>query len=500
MTIDASVTKRAPWAALFLLGCGGPRAEPPGGSGTVMVPGDAAMEAAADTTPAATDVAAEAAVDRPPPRDAPAVSCEPGALDLLLVIDNSNSMAENQANLARNLGVLLSSLLTPPTTIDPMTGMPRPRYPAVQNLRVGVASTDLGTPGSSVPSCSDGDVGDDGRLNPIRNGFALRAHPPWSTARPGVRPARCTTDREQYPAFLRFASGMSAADFSEDVVCNAYLSLGGCGLEQPLEAAYRALVVHGATSNAGFLRDEASLGIVLLTDEDDGSVRDCRNAEPGAPCADALSVYDSTSRAWASADLNLRFYLYAPGGAQDPTWPIDRYVDPRDPSRGFPSLKPGHPERVFFSAIIGVPINPPMRGDAVDWAALLGSNPDGSDGYVGMSAEGPVSMRQRNQDPACSARVVPSCRREGSTASTSCDAAAQYYAWPARRVAQVARRFAETWGTGAVTSICRNDYSAAFANLLGARGCPSPADASTPDAAVDAAPRDVAPSDVNASQ
>jgi hypothetical protein len=83
-----------------------------------------------------------------------------------------------------------------------------------------------------------------------------------------------------------------------------------------------------------------------------------------------------------------------------------------------------------------------------------------------MSAEGPISMRQRNMDPACSTRVVPACRREGSTMATTCDPAAQYFAWPSRRVVQVARRFAERYQNGTVSSICRNDYSSALQQIV----------------------------------
>jgi len=92
--------------------------------------------------------------------------------------------------------------------------------------------------------------------------------------------------------------------------------------------------------------------------------------------------------------------------------------------------------------------------------------PDGSDGYTGMSAEGPISMRQRNMDPACSTRVVPACRREGSTMATTCDPAAQYFAWPSRRVVQVARRFAERYQNGTVSSICKNDYRGALQQIV----------------------------------
>ena len=50
-------------------------------------------------------------------------------------------------------------------------------------------------------------------------------------------------------------------------------------------------------------------------------------------------------------------YLYQSGSAQDPTWPLDRYIDVSDPSRGFLGLKPGHPEKVVFAAITGAPIH-----------------------------------------------------------------------------------------------------------------------------------------------
>ena len=66
------------------------------------------------------------------------------------------------------------------------------------------------------------------------------------------------------------------------------------------------------------------LGIVVLTDEDDGSVRDCRYQERGdpdgdcrAPRGDGLGVYNTTDDRWAGADLNLRFYRYTPDAYPD---------------------------------------------------------------------------------------------------------------------------------------------------------------------------------------
>ncbi len=403
-------------------------------------------------------------------------------VDVLFEVDNSNSMAENQANLARNFNTLIDQLVNPP--VNPMTM--RPDHPPVKSLHVGIISSDLGTPGSVVPSCANSDTGDDGLLNPIKSGLAIRTHQPWTTAPPGRRPMRCTNDPNQYPSFLTFTSvatggtpATNATEFRDDFVCNAYLSTGGCGLEQQLESAYRALVVRNpravpgnTDANAGFVRDNAVLAIVMVTDEEDGSVRDCRFAEAGVPCTDAVGVFDVLSPDWSSSDLNLRFYMYTPGSRQDPTWPIDRYIDPARPNRGFTSLKPGRPDLVVFSAIAGVPLNLPMRAlpsgtsMEVDYDALLGRMPDGSDGYTGASAEGPISMRQRNMDPMCSTRVVPACRREGSAPATTCDSAAQYTAAPSRRIVEVVRRFANGYNNGTLHSVCANDYTPALTQIV----------------------------------
>lgn len=398
------------------------------------------------------------------------------SVDLLFVVDNSNSMAAYQQRLGAQFRVLIDQLVAP--AADPATG--QPARPPVKSLRVAVVSSDLGTPGANVGSCSvSPDVGDDGLLNPVRAGRAMAAHRPWTSLPAGARPARCTADPNQYPTFLSFDADTSdAATFREDFVCNAYLSTGGCGLEQQLESAYRALVVHnprelaGNTDpNAGFVRPDAVLGIVVISDEEDGSVRDCRYAEAGQPCRDALSVYDLATPGWGDDhDLNLRFYTYTPGSAQDPTWPVDRYIDPRNPSRGFTSLKPGHPDRVVFAGIIGVPLLVPARGARIDWDRLLGTTPEGADAVEGTATEGPFSMRPNRRDPACPASaMVPACRQEGSrfdAATASCSSLGAPRAWPSRRIAEVARRFDDLHGSGTVASICASDYAPALRQIV----------------------------------
>ena len=224
-------------------------------------------------------------------------------------------------------------------------------------------------------------------------------------------------------------------------------------------------------ANAGFVRPDAVLGIVVISDEEDGSVRDCRYAEAGQPCTDALSVYDLASPAWGDpADLNLRFYTYTPGSAQDPTWPLDRYIDPRNPARGFTSLKPGHPDRVVFAGIVGVPLVVPARGARIDWDRLLGTTPTGEDAVEGVAAEGPFTMRPNRREPTCpGSAMTPACREEGSRfdpATASCASPGPARAWPSRRIAEVARRFDDLHGSGTVASICASDYAPALRQIV----------------------------------
>ncbi len=461
-------------------------------------------------------------------------------LDLLVAVDNSGSMEENQANIMAQLGPLIDQLTNPRCLSRSVPGGGAlhecsasnpddvPQYPAVQDVHVGVITTDLGTPGFRVAGCDDTDRGDDGRLNPIRNGFAMQAHLPWAPRRPdaaaappGFRPAACANDINQFPSFITFCS--NAADLSCDVAganattrdplvfadwfkCNAGIYVNGCGLEAQLESVWRALIQNDARAipgnaapNAGFVREDALLAIVMLSDEEDGSVRDCDHdngfsAAMGGSCTDAKDVYDTASGAWADAtNLDLRFYRYTPGDARDPTWNLDRYVNtvPATPAnaatrwnKDLLSLKPGHPERIIFAAIAGVPLNIQTTisggNTVINWDSLLGApGPRGADDFYGRDSRtaaagmqqtaGPFSMRAANMDPAC-AHVVPACRREGSTydPSASCSSS-QYMAFPSRRIVEIARRFDEAplcngqpCRSGVVTSICSTNFGAAI--------------------------------------
>ncbi len=158
-------------------------------------------------------------------------------VDFLFVVDNSDGMAEEQAAIGRAFPALMTALRQSPA------GQP--------NLRVGVISSDLGAPGSRLAGCDRGDRG-------------LLA--------PAPLPDGC---KPQNGRFLISLDGGTRTNFSGDIAeafaCASALGTRGCGFEQPLAAARRALGADQPLENEGFLRAEALLALVILADEDDCS-------------------------------------------------------------------------------------------------------------------------------------------------------------------------------------------------------------------------------------
>jgi hypothetical protein len=214
------------------------------------------------------------------------------AVDMLFVIDNSLGLAENQTLLKAQFVELLRRL--------------KDTYGGLPDLHIGVTSTDLGTSPYNIPSC-DTRYGDNGKLlkgsctNPQNNNYIV-----------DVEPAGCNIERNDSDNHLLCTSSDCAADnclpeaftingvatepadlifvehdenncprcrnySNEDIgnifACIADLGVRGCGFEQPLESMYRVFT-HPHIENKGFLRDDAYLSILFLTDEDDCSAKD----------------------------------------------------------------------------------------------------------------------------------------------------------------------------------------------------------------------------------
>ena len=174
---------------------------------------------------------------------APVESCD--KMDILFVVDNSGSMGQEQANLATNfpgfIGVLDDAEL---------------------DYRVGITTTGMDyeytidTPLGPIPGSETG--GDNGELL-----------------------QRCNMQRRWVEA--------SDTNPSGDLSCAAEVGSGGPSTEMPLaamRAAFDDRIADG--TNAGFLRDDALLAIVILTDENDCSYEQSVNFPFGAGICDSM--------------------------------------------------------------------------------------------------------------------------------------------------------------------------------------------------------------------
>lgn len=250
----------------------------------------------------------------------------PLELDVLFVIDNSGSMAEEQQSLVDNFHILINQLETLPG------GLP--------SIHVGVVSTDLGAGGYPVVGC-DGD-GDDGQMQS-------------APQVPG-----CNPPSDPYISDIVLADGSRQSNYTGSLLdtftCIGLIGIQGCGFEQPFESMKRALVKAGdpMSPNGGFLRDDAYLAVIFIGDEDDcsatdpsvfdtsqndvgdplGPVSSFRCVEFGVRC-DNMDVA-RTPATYASCEPRGDSYL----------------VDPDDYVTFLNSLK-DHPSKLFVAMIVG---------------------------------------------------------------------------------------------------------------------------------------------------
>jgi hypothetical protein len=162
-------------------------------------------------------------------------------LDVLFVVDNSGSMAEEQ----EKLGQRISSFINTLQGVD---------------WRIGVTTTDV----------SDGAFGLKGRLLEFSPGVK------W------IGPS--TKNKEEL--FL------NTVVRPESSSCNPECPSGD---EQPLKAMTLAFEKH-STENLGFFRDGADIGIIVLSDEDEMSSGGSNATKPAEVVAKADSIWGEEKR------------------------------------------------------------------------------------------------------------------------------------------------------------------------------------------------------------
>jgi hypothetical protein len=254
-------------------------------------------EADPRTTQTVVDVVGQSAVDK---------------IDLLLVIDNSRSMADKQEILAKAVPELVKRLVTP-LCIDPATGLAGesvtysdrdgscpeglvPEFRPIDDIHVGIISSSIGSVGA--PTCAASDTNDEGRLltridpdDPSKRAatYEDQGYLAWDPK--GKHP--CPGE----PVGGDRCPGLDDPEVLIGDLTEMVRGVGetGCGYEAPLEAAYRFLGDPapyaqlqvddaGAVSKVGadedllaqrrsFLRPDSLLAVIMLTDENDCSFR-----------------------------------------------------------------------------------------------------------------------------------------------------------------------------------------------------------------------------------
>jgi len=184
-------------------------------------------------------------------------------VDLLFLVDDSSSMRLSQSNLLRNFPVLMQALKNQPN------GLP--------NVHIGVISSDMGAGDGSIAGC-DATGGQNGILQYTARGTCTAS---------GLNPGA---------TFISDIDGVRnyTGNLEDVFTCIAALGEQGCGFEHQFAAITRALGADGFNApaeNAGFLRPDALLVVVMITNEDDCS------AAPG------VLLYDSTSNLELASQL-----------------------------------------------------------------------------------------------------------------------------------------------------------------------------------------------------
>lgn len=174
---------------------------------------------------------------------------DPNKYDILFVIDDSPSMGAIQQKLSAQLPIFMQILQALPE------GLP--------SLHIAVISADMGAPSDASIGCSA--AGDQGaffnRPEGTCTATTLTAGATYLTDDPlGITKNFQLADPAGLPTVFQ---------------CVGLLGTGGCGFPQPLAAIDRALGTDGQgpapLRDQGFLRDDAYLGIVIISNQDDCS-------------------------------------------------------------------------------------------------------------------------------------------------------------------------------------------------------------------------------------
>jgi hypothetical protein len=208
-------------------------------------------------------------------------------VDVLFIIDNSGSMAEEQQRIAEGIAAF----------VDPLTA-------AGLDLRIAITTTDHGNPRCSATDPENGAFVVESCRARVAGGEYMIADGDFSAACTDVcaheqvvtLPTTTADDPTPSPRpWIEWSAGATNVEvpLAEALTCAIPQGIVGCGFEQPLEALHTALLraQDGADPAAGFLRPDAHFVAIVVTDE-----MDCSYSET------AEEIFISNKTFWWSPD------------------------------------------------------------------------------------------------------------------------------------------------------------------------------------------------------
>jgi hypothetical protein len=417
-----------------------------GAAGAAGFAGAAGVAGAAGFAGAA-GVAGQAGVGGAPPLDS-GVDADTrdqfGQVDIVILVDNSGSMLEEQQILATQFFNLVNALVDPARP---------PECRALDNVRIGVITSDMGLQSGEsgnlpvpapvgVQSCPG--LGDDAAFQVYPGGSAIDIQPGviscndratqcpqgWTCeniAADGVGgcqpPGGGDGLGQSCPAMTGTWTETRASaknqDFAFQTACLADAGTDGCGFEQQL----KALTVASARA-PGFLRENALLALIVISDEEDCSLEDI--AIFGAP---EFGTVDGNLACGRNAQ-----YLYSSQDYRDQIL----------------ALKGGREDKVVFAGIVGVPLGTQCEGFGNAIPDCLSHDRM----QLTVVAETTSSGITGNYfAPACE-RYVPADSTDLEDQVTK--------ARPGRRYVELAQAFGDM---GYVSSICNEDWTAVMEEI-----------------------------------
>ncbi|NVB77134.1 MAG: hypothetical protein HOV81_01950 [Kofleriaceae bacterium] len=320
-------------------------------------------------------------------------------VDLLFVIDDSTSTLDKQTNLKNNF----------PNFINVLNDVPG----GLPNVHIGVVTPDLGTkavndatPAPTIGTPGTGGCSGNGKGGNLQSSSVVQGTFIANTKNSdGTRTVNYTGTLAD--AFSSIASVGSA----------------GCGFEQPIEAAKRALDNNPA--NAGFLRPNAKLAIIVMTDEDDCSVSHATLLTQDTSTLGPLQSFRCT-RFGVTCDVN---------GATPDDMNQANVKGQCHSNESSTYLMPMGPYATFFKGL-------KQRDDDVLFAALIGD---------------PTPVEVEMRTPPASSTPIPALAHSCEYASAN----GLDVADPGVRIAELANKFPRH----SIGTVCMQDLSSPLTNI-----------------------------------